>query len=531
MNLPAPLIALLCTAACFTAAAQEPQAPLEAPIDAAVPEHKITFTPNPRYTVFDGPLREDGSLDYVAALNGHFGEGVTPENNAFRGLFLILPHEDEEPEIVEGIREALAIKPRELADVPRLVHWREFAEEAGLDEQTADEYFDTFLTGPYDGEGGRLIAEWLTSSREAIDQAMVEINKPRFWSPLVDWEDGNGVLVSIYLPHLGNHRNLTHAMHGSVGFAIAEGDADRAIDLLLAMRRLAWHQSQDAFLLGILVGISIDAKALIALETFLESRVADAEALKRLAAGWQREQPRRAFADAVEVDELCFALDSLMQLAAGRITWDGVMDGVAGQESEIDQRLQDDDFDLDRALRMIAQHYRLQARIQRAQTAADFMRVQEIFDENLDREQQAIMDRLVIEVGGARVFNPLLSDREMTESITGIYLRVITPAMSAARKTEFRFAANEQCSITALACERYRLDHGTYPETLEMLVPDYLAQIPIDPMDGEPIRYRGEDDGAAVIYTISTNLVDDGGVGRDWSEGDYAWRLELPAEE
>ncbi len=531
MQLPVPLAAALFTITLFL-----PSNGYAQDVDDAgenQPPRKINFTPDPRYTVFDGPLREDGTIDYVAALNGYFSEEVNTENNAFRGLFLILPHEDEKPEIVAGIQKALLIEPVDFADVPRLVHWRTYAEEAGLDEEKADAYVDSLLTGPYDGEGGRLIADWLASNREAIDRAVVEINKPRFWSPLVDWDDGKGLLVSIELSHLRNHRHLAQAMHGSVGLAIAEGDAERAIELLLAMRRLAWHQSHDAFKIGNLVGISIDAQALEALETFLKSRIADAAALKRLAAGWQRERPRRAFFAAVEVDELCIALDRMMHLAAGRITWDGLIEGVVGQTKEIDQRIQDEDFDLALAFKMIAQHYRLQARIQQAETAAGFIRAHELFDDNFDREKQAIKDRLVIEVGGVKVFNPQLSARELTELVTGMCIRVITPTMFAARNTEFRFAANEQCSITAIACERYRLIHGRYPEQIDALVPDFLDAVPIDPMDGKPLRYRIKEDGSAIIYTISTNLEDDGGINDpedpDASmQGDYVWRLKLP---
>ncbi len=33
-------------------------------------------------TYFTGPLRKDGGVDYVAALNRRYAEGVTPENNA-----------------------------------------------------------------------------------------------------------------------------------------------------------------------------------------------------------------------------------------------------------------------------------------------------------------------------------------------------------------------------------------------------------------------------------------------------------------
>jgi hypothetical protein len=41
----------------------------------------------------------------------------------------------------------------------------------------------------------------------------------------------------------------------------------------------------------------------------------------------------------------------------------------------------------------------------------------------------------------------------------------------------------------ALAIRAYKLDHGDLPESLDALVPDYLPSVPIDYMDGRPIRY------------------------------------------
>jgi hypothetical protein len=41
----------------------------------------------------------------------------------------------------------------------------------------------------------------------------------------------------------------------------------------------------------------------------------------------------------------------------------------------------------------------------------------------------------------------------------------------------------------ALALERYRLRHHELPERLEALVPDFLSAIPMDPVDGQPLKY------------------------------------------
>lgn len=62
----------------------------------------------------------------------------------------------------------------------------------------------------------------------------------------------------------------------------------------------------------------------------------------------------------------------------------------------------------------------------------------------------------------------------------------------------------------ALACERYRLTSGDWPESLNDLVPGYLEALPVDPFDGKPIRYARTDEGIKV-WCIAEDLTDDGG--------------------
>src|SRR4029077_15982475 len=53
------------------------------------------------------------------------------------------------------------------------------------------------------------------------------------------------------------------------------------------------------------------------------------------------------------------------------------------------------------------------------------------------------------------------------------------------------FAAEvaRQMTVTALALKRYQLSHAQYPAELTALVPEFLAAIPSDPADGQPLRY------------------------------------------
>ena len=73
-------------------------------------------------------------------------------------------------------------------------------------------------------------------------------------------------------------------------------------------------------------------------------------------------------------------------------------------------------------------------------------------------------------------------------------------------RTEARF----RIVNTALAVERYRLEYDRLPERLEELVPAYLAAVPLDPFDGQPLRYQRED-GRFAVYSIGPRMGDNGG--------------------
>ncbi len=78
-------------------------------------------------------------------------------------------------------------------------------------------------------------------------------------------------------------------------------------------------------------------------------------------------------------------------------------------------------------------------------------------------------------------------------------------------QTFHRARADLRCATAALAAERYRLAEGRWPASLEALVPRYLAAVPTDPFDGQPLRLKHLPDGL-VVYSVGTDGTDDGGV-------------------
>jgi hypothetical protein len=73
-----------------------------------------------------------------------------------------------------------------------------------------------------------------------------------------------------------------------------------------------------------------------------------------------------------------------------------------------------------------------------------------------------------------------------------------------------RYLARMRAALAMIAVERYRIKHGRWPDRLEDLVPDFLAQAPMDPFANATIRYVRDKDGV-VIYSIGLDRTDGGG--------------------
>ena len=109
--------------------------------------------------------------------------------------------------------------------------------------------------------------------------------------------------------------------------------------------------------------------------------------------------------------------------------------------------------------------------------------------------------------------------------------RLFIPNVTKAWQTTARnqTMANEAQIVCAL--ERYRLAHGEYPETLDVLAPQFIEKLPHDIIGGQPLHYRRTADGKFLLYSVGWNETDDGGQvapmkdGRiDMETGDWVWR-------
>ena len=103
----------------------------------------------------------------------------------------------------------------------------------------------------------------------------------------------------------------------------------------------------------------------------------------------------------------------------------------------------------------------------------------------------------------------------------------VVPSMNRARLLASRSEVSLRSVRVAIMLHRYQQSKGSLPDSLEQLVPDFTDALPLDPLDGKPLKYKRDGD-AVVIYGVDFNRTDDGGqIDADVDPLDWGVRVRL----
>jgi hypothetical protein len=122
-----------------------------------------------------------------------------------------------------------------------------------------------------------------------------------------------------------------------------------------------------------------------------------------------------------------------------------------------------------------------------------------------------------------------LSEGEKPERWTPYrcFVRVLMVSVDRVGHTLVRAQTRIDQARVALALERWRLSHDTYPAALAELPVEWGVGNLHDLATGEPFHYKRDERGGFLLYAIGGDGVDDGGRPVDpaklWSKGDWVW--------
>jgi hypothetical protein len=283
----------------------------------------------------------------------------------------------------------------------------------------------------------------------------------------------------VVLPHLGPSRSFARINTARMAIALPDGDLEEYIDAFetnLAIKRMCVRQP---FLIDALVANAIESLTLAELRDLLLSRPS-AEWLDAVEAALDRQDPRVTPAFTFENEKVfmletiawTFSEPSRVRFGPVAAYMGGLVDlGVAPGE-------------------MVSGRLGTYAANRRA------------FESYLGR---------FIRASQVDPFErPEIGDEERKGLIL---LETLAPALGNSLWAFDRVELDRRATRALIALERHRIALGRYPDTLDALVPGFLSEVPIDPWDGKPLKYRTIDPAGRsfILYSVGMDGADDGG--------------------
>jgi len=119
------------------------------------------------------------------------------------------------------------------------------------------------------------------------------------------------------------------------------------------------------------------------------------------------------------------------------------------------------------------------------------------------------------------------------EEFRYIISSLLLPACGKVSEASIRARSLLLAASVAIACERFRIAHRRWPNSLDEIPKSILPELPADPCDGQPLRYSHLLDGIAV-YSVGVGAELDSARQRRREEGDplaelgIGWKLWNP---
>lgn len=380
----------------------------------------------------------------------------------------------------------------------------------------------------------------LKSNEATLTQIRTSLEKPVLSNDL-DFFQG----FKMRFLHLGPAKGLTSWFGPAAQLALHEGKHHEALEGLIAQTRISRLLAEDRIVISELVRIAIAA---IARTTTWEALQADGwtdEYLARLQDAWESQNFATAIGNSLE-GETAFAAASYEMM---RKSNQDTIDLLYGLEQYLP--VEDSDRPLwERTLRHLPWGEEVASFLKKHVYCRvwRFAWLDQDAYHNLENMQRLLA--IARRAAATKSFDGVQSEIDQFESEISdrsFYDRVRYPdpnsaiTLSKVLNKAMRAETERSMVICSVALKRYALRHGKPPASLNSLVPEFVEFVPVDYMDGQPMRYRLNVDGSFVLYSVGEDANDDGGdaalrtdrtnLRNLWERKDFVWPAAALAEE
>jgi hypothetical protein len=527
-------------------------------------------------TFITEPLGNDGLPDYVEYYRRISREGVTPENNAAVLLWQAVGPSPVPEELREEFFGGL--------DMPVPADEGKYLERVGSDSMLdagtqwlndlnwtppgppIDEgsEFDLSFNDPIDSEPDALpweltqrrkewyerpvgfaaerpwrseqlppLAAWLEQNSVPLVLAVEASRRPRFYGSFARDPKADGPpLISIKIYTEQEVRYLARGLAVRAMWHLGEDRIAEAYEDITACQRLSRLVSQSHLYLSQIVAQGMETHAIKGLNALASRLHESPELCDQVHRDLERLPMCCDARRGIVHDERIVALDSAIY---------GMRQIEAGQTGEDDPRYRR----VPRGLRRASVDWqslltRLNGVFDAVDKAAATGDVGSAEAEKILKPAYAFVDE---EIDWKKTAAGFFSRRVRTDLIYHHVGGVLVPFLIPFGN-ERRTRCYHDLNRVAVALASYRAANGQYPESLEQLVPDFIAEVPADRETGGPLVYERRTDGF-LLYGAGSNETDDGGddwistsiVDGEWTdektdvssfENDYVVRVPIP---
>ena len=473
------------------------------------PTNGPLITVSPETTYLTGPLREDGTVDYLQAINDRCSAGVTPENNAMVPLVQAVGPTLFGDEVRQQVLDLLGMAHDPVFEQgPHFQSLSDFIDDRDLESGEDVDSYDLLVAvmdRPWKRTDYPVAAAWLDANERPLHLVAEAANRSHSYLPAVA-PPGNDAILCAYIPKLQLLRGLAKALSARVMLRMGEGDIDGAIDDAMVLHSLARGLDTRSFLIQWLVALAVDSLAVDTTQTLLtEAPLATGQA-QRLLDHWRNATPLASVEEALEKERF-FYLDCVTMLARGHL-----------RDNFLPVNMPSSAVDWDRLLRQGNELWDRQIAALRVESPLERREALEAFDLYFEDRYGAEVQRDG-EIPNAVLkwtakFAPRLVRNLRTKYLGNLLIGILWPKLSSCSFLADKSATVTDQTVLALALFVYRGAHGRYPDDLSALVPAILSSVPNDTFSGKPFVYERTETGCR-LYSVGMNFTDDGGLNAD----------------
>lgn len=478
-----------------------------------------------------GPLREDGGVDFAAAINERISKGVAPENNAAVLIAQVAARSELSPEYQAVLYEKLGI-PKTVKPRRRWLSPREFVKHAAGEDDGP--FFDSLIKQQQDGSQ-RIwsrkempeLAAWLEHNREPLAVVRKAVKRPRWYSPVVlprrhspvvlfGTGEESQVLMWNPMPLIHSSREFGRGLAATATLAVREGRNEEAVAVLLDCHRLARLVAEGKGVMELVYGFAIEGFAAEAEIAILNSGKLNAKELLQLQNGLKALPPMPSCTGKIDFYERLVLIDAVIHIRRGGFPTLKLLTDLSDLDDWIGRftwAIYASLVDWNRVLvRVNSEMDRVVAAV-KTEPYGKRKSAMEAWWEHHRKVRASIV--ISSEDLWWRFFNGGRINLDVFTTITGdLIAGLLMPTYTDVRLQEDHASVRRKLVQTAVALERSRKAHGKLPAKLADLEPRFLKRVPTDLFSGKPFHYKPSKDGF-LLYSVGPNERNEGGKSPD----------------